>query len=176
MTIICAMRENGDTWIASDTQTSDGWDHINDCGFKFVTTRDSAVGISGDLRTASIVEHHANELVQDVEGPIDFGQKLVPVLERFKHGLNVGEGSFPNLRSSFILVSQNNVWMVACDLSFHRVQDGELAAYGSGMSYAYGVAFGLAGSLPADEILTRCCEAAIKYDTHCGGEIIVRKL
>jgi len=78
-------------------------------------------------------------------------------------------GPFGNLDSTFLIAGPAGIFYVGPDMSVTQVE--HYFAIGSGAQFALGALHGLYGSkLGAETIARRGVEAAIAFDTYCGGE------
>lgn len=78
-------------------------------------------------------------------------------------------GPFGNLDSTFLVANRSGIYYVGPDMSVTKVE--RYFAIGSGAQFALGSLHALHGSkLGAEAIARRAVEAAIAFDTYCGGE------
>ena len=78
-------------------------------------------------------------------------------------------GPFGNLDSTFLVASPAGIYYVGPDMSVTKVE--RYFAIGSGAQFALGALHALHGAkLDAETVARRGVEAAIAFDTYCGGE------
>ena len=77
---------------------------------------------------------------------------------------------FANLDSEFVVVNRNGIFQVDSDLTVTRFE--KYLAVGSGDKYAYGALHTSYNRMrTARQIAMQAVEAAIHFDTNCGGDI-----
>lgn len=85
------------------------------------------------------------------------------------------DSPFGDLDASFLVVSENGIFYVACDMSVTQFE--QYFAIGSGGPYALGALHALHEPQGSGErIATRAIEAATELDVYCGGRIDVVKV
>jgi ATP-dependent HslUV protease subunit HslV len=78
-------------------------------------------------------------------------------------------GPFGNLDSTFLIAGPAGIFYVGPDMSVTQVE--RYFAIGSGAQFALGALHALhGGKLDAETVARRGVEAAIAFDTYCGGE------
>ncbi len=83
---------------------------------------------------------------------------------------NTDKDPFADLDSSFLVASRNGIYGISSNLSVCQFK--QYHAIGSGCDYAFGALYALYdSSLGAEAIARAAVEAAIRFDTDCGGEI-----
>lgn len=179
MTIICALHQDGETWIGADSRTTWNGTAYSDDTEKWVVAADgsAAVAICGNARARYLLERAA-------EGDLFFKSTAHSVADRLRTAIKddewrtQGEDGGPSyIQVSGIYASTEGVWRIACDFLVQRVSAGTFYADGSGGPEARGAAYVMAknGTAPA-EMLRTACEAAAALDSACGGPIFVRRL
>lgn len=179
MTIIAAIHDPKEkvTYIGSDTLITSGSHRLGSAGFKFVVHDGWAIGISGRLRTQNLVEVSAARILGDISGPMDFCNRIRSLLDEDGYGKADDDGGSRGYSQFCILASASGVWYVGPDFSYISIPGGVLCANGSGEDYALGAAhLGCAIGLAPREVLRRAIEAAISYETNCGGDILIEEL
>jgi ATP-dependent protease HslVU (ClpYQ) peptidase subunit len=84
-------------------------------------------------------------------------------------------GPFGNLDSTFLIAGPAGIFYVGPDMSVTQVE--HYFAIGSGAQFALGALHGLQGTkLGAEAIARRGVEAAIAFDTYCGGEVQIHRV
>lgn len=85
------------------------------------------------------------------------------------------ETPFGDLDASFLLASPGGLFKISSDLGVTEFQ--HCHAIGSGAEYALGAFHATASASMSDEaVVTAACQAAIAYDTFCGGDIDVHQV
>ena len=84
-------------------------------------------------------------------------------------------GPFGNLDSTFIVAGRAGIFYVGPDMSVTKVK--HYFAIGSGAQFALGALNALYDSkLDAEAIARRAIEAAIAFDTYCGGDVRIHRV
>ncbi|HWR98296.1 MAG TPA: hypothetical protein VN317_07710 [Candidatus Methanoperedens sp.] len=79
-------------------------------------------------------------------------------------------GPFGNLDSTFLVANRAGIFYVGPDMSVTPVE--RYFAIGSGAQFALGALHALHGTrIGAEALARRAVEAAIAFDTYCGGEV-----
>ena len=79
-------------------------------------------------------------------------------------------GPFGNLDSTFLVANAAGIFYVGPDMSVTKVE--RYFAIGSGAQFALGALHALHGTrIGAEALARRAVEAAIAFDTYCGGEV-----
>ena len=82
---------------------------------------------------------------------------------------------FADLDADFLIANPSGIYQVAADMSVTEFQ--KYYAIGSGSGPALGALYALYDSSRDAETLARkAVEAAVAFNVHCGGEIVVRKI
>lgn len=193
MTIIAAIRDplSDTTWIGSDTRGCRG-SIYSDVGFKWVRYGEWAVGNSGNLRAQNVMMAHAEELFVGLSGAYLFTTRARRLLK--EDGFDRDKYSFSeDLNQSMILAHPKGLWSIGSDFSIVEVPAGVLWAEGSGREFALGAFHALQATrlgfddmtqfMPeslrteiGENLVRKSIEAAIAYDTGCGGRVIVEAL
>lgn len=85
------------------------------------------------------------------------------------------DSPFGDLDASFLVISANGIYSVACDMSVTELQ--RYYAIGSGASYALGALHALyKPNMDAEKLAARSVQSAIALDLYCGGEITTHSL
>lgn len=173
MTIICALHQDGETWIGSDTlATAAGGTRAQGAVKKWIVKGSSALAVAGDLRALSVLQS------------IDLECGLLEVCASIKR-LIVADGHTSDTESgapaygfSAILARPDGVWDIDCCCAPIEIEPGRLWARGSGMHLALGCDWALRiyGALGTAARVNHAVLAAIHYNTGCGGEPFIRRL
>jgi len=171
MTIICVLNDpNHDcTWIGSDSLAIDSYGRKIKIESKFVVYGQWAVGVTGNMRLTDILANNADEMFHRLDGPNDFIDRLIAVMKRHDFDMSPASNSCaPNGGQELLLARAGyDPWVILGDFSVYS--DGRFAAHGSGSDYAMGAYFGCRD-------IEKAIEAAIKYDSKCGGEVWIHRL
>lgn len=188
MSIVVAIKKGRQTIIASDSLSVFG-SHCEDernivNKEKILAIGSSWMGYTGWGLYGNILDHYlqgrktAPRLGSELQ-IFDFFLKLLRAL-RDKYSLvneqsNSDRDPFADLDSSFLIVNRKGIFHVSSNLSVSRF--GCYYAIGSGCEYATGAMHALYDSdLTATEIARKAVEAAIRFDTDCGGEIAIKRV
>lgn len=172
MTIICGMREQGATWIGSDTQWLKGGNEREDGGPKFIVRPDCAIGINGSGAYLTLLDAHANEIDSSWSG---HGMFLWATEHFGQFGVKPEEKpGYPSWWDcSFIWARLASLCSI-CPTGGVIEHDGFFAR-GSGDEYALGAAHALS-DMHAEQRLAAAIQAAMHYDTGCGGSVWLHRL
>lgn len=168
----------GATWIASDTMAMSGSLRL-DCGAKWILHGAWAAGVAGFLRSANLMEENKARLLDGLEGPLDFAERTQQLFRSDGYREERDERGPGNLGQVMMLATAGAAWIVGGDFSVAAIPTARLWAEGSGREIAIGAGHALTTQRPAlgaAEIVRRAMEAALAYDTTCGGTIWMAEL
>jgi ATP-dependent protease HslVU (ClpYQ) peptidase subunit len=178
LTIVCAIHAADGVWIGSDSRCTDGGRIVPGDYPKWLRKGGLWFGVAGWAALMPILE--GAELPAE---PVAAYLELRHILARegwkspeFDMG---SRGGPPMYGFDLLIASPAGVWNCDGDGSIIKAPEGEFVAIGSGSSYAYGAWHALHDrwvSNDSDAQLNYAIEAAIRYDTGCGGEIFVKRL
>lgn len=164
MSVICALHHDGRTWIGSDTAANDGG-LLTQCDPKWTLYGEWAVGAVGSSRTGDLIALNAEALFEG--DPLKtFPNKLQEILKEHDFNTDTEAGS-PSYGVNLMLANPSGVWDICSGLSLAKCYG--FWAQGSGRSLAIGAAYARVLAHP-DQIVKLAVEAAIQYDTGCGGK------
>lgn len=184
MSIVLAVKKDAQLVIAADSQISFGGARI-----PYDNLRPKKIRRLGDSFFASTGWGLYDDIIDDfVAGKEDIRLQDSRSIFRFFLGLwkelherysfvndQCGEekdSPFGDLDSAFLIVNHAGLFQVGGDMSVTRFN--QYYAIGSGADYALGALHSLYDSdLDAREIARRGVEAAIAFDTKCGGEVLL---
>jgi ATP-dependent protease HslVU (ClpYQ) peptidase subunit len=187
MSIALAIEKNGELLVAADTLTSFGHTKVPPALHAAVKVR--RVGASLLATTGwGVYENILDDVLarrRDVRlgtrGQIfEFFLRLWSDLHKKYSFVNdqIDEkeaGPFGNLDSTFIVAGRAGIFYVGPDMSVTKVE--HYFAIGSGAPFALGTLHGLFDSrLGAEAIARRGVEAAIAFDTYCGGDVQIHRV
>lgn len=185
MSIVCAVQENGKTFVAWDNFAQHNGTIIPTVGDlgKFVFLGDWAVGSVGECRAYNVFAENefdgafVNEVKTD-----DIEQFMVWLRGLLRDdGFTAEEGSsaFTVKGTDFLVAHKTRgVWSVGNDFSYDRIVPGRVWAIGSGTNYVLGAAYVLnyPDGLGTEAKLKTCCMAACELSPYCTEPITVREL
>lgn len=174
MTIICALDTGNGIIIGSDTQSiamGDFGGRRMTHGPKWTVSKPWALGVAGQSRMQCLIQRNMADIIQAVPSALEVCDRLQDMFSRYGVNASSQIGAL-DCGSNFILASPHGVYDIDSCLSVRKAAVGELIASGSGASYALGAAHALetVDDITAHGIVKRSLEAAIAFDTGCGGE------
>lgn len=169
MTLICALRRGGETWIGSDQYGTFADGVRVRTGPKWILGA-WAIGHAGALRAKNLIQ--ANMECLSHNEPFEVANAIRELLHTDRWSILDRPGDPENYDQNWILASGRGVWVV--DASFSIVPSKEFVADGSGRDYALGAAAVAEGG--PKQVLEAAIRATVKLVTHCGGKPWVRKL
>lgn len=176
MTIICALRSNGDTWIGSDTQSTTSSERQQPQTPKWIIWDGFALGVCGTLAFLCLFQEHVKEIQPDWSG-VKLWRWAMDHLIAFGVEPEKKPGYSPWVDCSLIFATTGRVVSVCPAGGALDYSAGEFCARGTGDEYALGAAYAMGShTTKPEEIMTTAIEAAMLYDTSCGGKVWVRKL
>jgi ATP-dependent protease HslVU (ClpYQ) peptidase subunit len=187
MSIALAIEKNGELILAADTLTSFGHtkvppalhaaDKIRRVGSSFLAT--TGWGLYENILD-DVIARRRNIKLGSREQIFDFFLRLWNDLHKKYSFVNdqIDEkeaGPFGNLDSTFLVAGRAGIFYVGPDMSVTKVKS--YFAIGSGAPFALGSLHGQFDTkLDAETIARRAVEAAIAFDTYCGGEAQIHRL
>ena len=187
MSIALAIEKNGELILAADTLTSFGHtkvppvlhaaDKIRRVGASFLAT--TGWGLYETILD-DVIARRKNIKLGSREQIFDFFLRLWNDLHKKYSFVNdqIDEkeaGPFGNLDSTFLVAGRAGIFYVGPDMSVTQVK--HYFAIGSGAQFALGTLHALHDSkLGAEAIARRAVEAAIAFDTYCGGEAQIHRV
>jgi ATP-dependent HslUV protease subunit HslV len=187
MSIALAIRKEGELIVASDTLTSFG--HTKVPPTLHAATKVRRVGGSYLAATGwGLYENILDDVLARRKNPrlgsqsqiFAFFLRLWSDLHKKYSFVNdqIDEkeaGPFGNLDSTFIVAGRAGIFYVGPDMSVTEVE--HYFAIGSGAQFALGALHALHGTkLDAETMARRAVEAAIAFDTYCGGEVRIHRV
>ena len=115
--------------------------------------------------------------MEELEEPFDFTCRFRKMLEEDGYHFDQNESGPKASGQWCILASPHGVWFISGVFCHTLFPTGVLCANGSGENYAYGAGH-LARNLnhKPKKILAHALQAAMHFDTHCGGQMIIKEL
>ncbi len=187
MSIALAIEKNGELIVAADTLTSFGHtkvppvlhaaEKVRRVGNNFLAT--TGWGLYENILD-DVIARRKNIKLGSRGQIFDFFLRLWNDLHKKYSFVNdqIDEkeaGPFGNLDSTFIIAGRSGIYYVGPDMSVTKVK--HYFAIGSGAQFALGALHGLFDSkLGAEAIARRAVEAAISFDTYCGGDVQIHRV
>ena len=187
MSIALAIRKDGELIVASDTLTSFGHTKVPPS----LHTAEKVRRVGGSYLAATgwglyenilddVLTRRANPRLGSRGQIFAFFLRLWSDLHKKYSFVNdqIDEkeaGPFGNLDSTFIIAGRTGIFYVGPDMSVTAVR--HYFAIGSGAPFALGALHALHDSkLGAEAIARRAVEAAIAFDTYCGGDVRIDRV
>ena len=187
MSIALAIEKNGELIVAADTLTSFGHTKVP----PVLHAADKVRRVGANLLAATgwglyenilddVLARRRNVKLGTREQIFDFFLRLWGDLHKKYSFVNdqIDEkeaGPFGNLDSTFLVAGRAGIFYVGPDMSVTKVE--RYFAIGSGAPFALGALHALQDSkLGAEAIARRGVEAAIAFDTYCGGEAQIHRV
>ena len=174
MTIICALRANGETWIGSDTQATECGQRSVANVEKWIVQDGFALGVCGALAFLNVLQEHAHEIEPSWTGA-RLWRWAVGHLTTFGVEPKKEPGVAPWVDCSLIFATTERVLQICAFGGVVDFSAGEFCARGSGDEYALGAAYAMQGQ-KCEDVMKTAIKAAVFNDTGCGGEVWVRRL
>ncbi len=188
MSIVVGIQKENMTVLASDSMSVFGSHREDQTNIinnqKIVQIGSSYLGYTGWGLYGNIFSHYlsrqkAAPKLTDELSIFSFFLKFVKDL-RDKYNMvndqaNTEKDPFADLDSCFIVANRKGIYGVSSNLSVCQYRS--FHAIGSGCDYAFGVLHALYDTpMPADEIARVAVEAAIRFDSDCGGAIVIKRI
>ena len=183
MTTIVAINVPGKgTTFGSDTQITGGNRRFDLPGAtgKWIVSDDGkwALGCSGGLRTANIINAESESLFTNLDNPFDFVQRLQAILKDYNFSLKQNDEEdchirHPSFDCGLILASAHGIWEI--DFDFAIIQHSGFVTAGSGGNYAAGALVSTKLRKPRDMVVAAINAAAV-LDPYTGGNVVVGEM
>lgn len=181
MTVIMAVKRDGNVWLGSDTRITYGNDTKVDCSpehdSKLVLLRNAIIGAAGDITMRNYLELFISK-GDNVEAPFDSKLHVIEFFVRFRKFLKRHAGLGESMMNQ-VQNLENTDWIVATkNKIFGYNQDGGTIEYpgtyviGSGSDSAKAVLDYIAEYQPTmsvEKTLARAHEMTTKNHLSCGG-------
>lgn len=184
MTIVVAVRKGGRTVLAADTMTSRGNERMpkeNGAADKIVTAGATLIGGAGwTIYDTILRDHLARGRVPAFRSEteiyayfVKFWRALHDRYSFVNDQPTEDKRPFADLDADFVVANAHGIFEVGPDMAVTRCE--RYVAIGSGAHYALGALQALWDTEPsADALARKACAAAICFDVHCGGDVVVR--
>lgn len=176
MTVIAAVHQNGETWIGSDSQREWAGTRLI-AGDKLIEVPQlGIVAVSGNSKAQRLIRGNLTRL-SGAASPDAAAAAIRQILDDDKWAhMSAHDGKGPaDYGLSMVLATPDAVYLVASDFLVQPMEERELLAIGSGGEYAMGAGEALRWSDPETRVRA-AVEAAIKWDTGCGGPAHIRRV
>lgn len=175
MTVICAINTKSGTWIGSDSRASGR--NANDGVRKWFMAHGWAVGTAGHLRTINVIEANADPLFKGLKDAYEFAVRVRKLLQEDGYRAPKDDESGPvEFGQYLVLANAKGVWQIGCDFSIITHRRNTFVTEGSGWESAAGAYFALGPTVKPEAGMRTAIQAAIRFDSGCGGRIFIRKL
>lgn len=174
---LCSSRSES-TWIASDTMVVSASLTLS-IGPKWIVREPWAVGVAGHLRTINIFQHHADALLGDLPAAYEFARRARELMKSDGYGEGEDSSGPAHYGQMLMLARPDAVWTIGADFSVMQLPTDTLWAEGSGRDLAIGAAHALRSvqsALSDRDVVRHATEAAIAYDSICGGPMWMAEL
>ena len=183
MTIIVALHDLvAGTWIGADSRATRAQSHIMPvvCR-KWYRRGNVALAAAGDGKAQDLIEWAAPHGLLEPADALMVAAKLQAIVKADGWKGNAGERGVEDYGSSFILATLAGVWDIDGSFAVSRINDGEMWARGSGMSFALGAGHALCRDKRRREVypearIEAALNTAARFDAACGGPMFIEKL
>ncbi len=185
MSVVVAVRKNGKSVIASDTQSTYGSlvmsadKNVNH--HKIFELEGAYLGMVGWGAVESIIDH----LLQSKKAKFNFDNRvavfesllrLQKILKK-KYYINTGDGDYQPVESNQmhgLIVNSNFIFEICEDRTVTEIE--KFWAIGTGQRYALGAMTAMYDDIDdASEIARRAIHAACEFDTYCGLPMVLHE-
>lgn len=181
MTVIMAVKRDGEVWLGSDTRITYGNDTKVDCSIehdsKLVMLKNAIVGAAGDITIRNYLELFISK-GDNIEAPFDTKLQVIEFFIRFRKFLKRHAGLGESMMNQ-VQNLENTDWIVATrNKIFAYNQDGgtlemaDVCVIGSGSPSAKAALDYMRiyqSNLPIQKVLERAHKMAINNNLSCGG-------
>ena len=178
-TVVALYTPDKGSIIACDSQTTmdNRRGSMGPSESKIIVFNNWAVGITGNMTVVNMVDRYRKILLDDVDHPWEFTDRIRSVLEDsgFKPMIDEDTAGFPAYSMSFTFASAHGVWVTDGLLAIRAIAPNELTAAGSGSDFALGSSISTIGK-PPEKRVELAMEAAIALDVYTGGDIRLYKM
>jgi ATP-dependent HslUV protease, peptidase subunit HslV len=180
MSIIAALKKNGQIWVIADRQITWGYTSRNDFPdfSKVVRFKNALIGHAGTCIYGTALSYMAQKKPELFEAKFEtkwdvldfFSEYYTFLKDNFAMGGSKENDVSKISDSEFLVITKDKIFEVSSNRDLTEFNN--FTAIGSGTRITLGAMHALNELLddPA-EILTRAYQACCKYDNYCGGEI-----
>jgi ATP-dependent protease HslVU (ClpYQ) peptidase subunit len=188
MSIVVAVKKKGRMYVASDSLSVFGAhceDQSNIVNNQKIMEIGSALlgyagwGLYGNIFGHYLASRKSTPRLGTERQIFAFFLQFIHSLKEQYNLVNDQAGSekdpFSDMDSSFLVANRNGIFGVSSNLSVCQYRN--FHAIGSGCDYAFGVLHALYdGETTAREIARIAVEAAVRFDSSCGGDIVIKQV
>ena len=175
MTILVAVKKNGQVFLGADRMTTSGSEYATDLvnGSKLIKLKHAYLATSGYTLLDNVVEHLFDKRHKMMENTFknraevfQFFLDFFAELKKTYTLVDTGKETYAGLYNVFLLVTPQNIYGVSANLSVHEFE--RFAAKGAGADYSLGCLYGIYDLIDDAQELTRLgLEAACHYSIYC---------
>jgi ATP-dependent protease HslVU (ClpYQ) peptidase subunit len=175
MTILVAVKKNGQIFLGADRMTTSGSEYATDLvnGSKLIKLKHAYLATSGYTLLDNVVEHLFNQRHKMMENTFknraevfQFFLDFFAELKKSYTLVDTGKETYAGLYNVFLLVTPKNIYGVSANLSVHEFD--RFAAKGAGADYSLGCLYGIYDLIDDAQELTRLgLEAACHFSIYC---------
>lgn len=176
MTIICALRQNGETWIGADSRATGNSSLIYASSIKkWAATSDAAIGATGDAHLTQLLQQNRAKILKDALPELIADRLLAVIKENSYSNKPHDDGGALSWGNSGLIATHQGVYDMDSTFMVLKIDDGVLWARGSGRNFALGAGHAARGDNPRARIV-KALEAACAFQGDCGGQLFIHRL
>ncbi len=175
MTILVAVKKNGEIYLGADRMTTSGSEYATDLvnGSKLIKLKHAYLATSGYTLLDNVVEHLFDKRHKMMENTFrtraevfQFFMEFFAELKKTYTLVDHGKETYAGLYNVFLLVTPKSIYGVSANLSVHEFD--RFAAKGAGADYSLGCLYGIYDLIDDAQELTRLgLEAACHFSIYC---------
>jgi ATP-dependent protease HslVU (ClpYQ) peptidase subunit len=175
MTILVAVKKNGQIFLGADRMTTSGSEYATDLvnGSKLIKLKHAYLATSGYTLLDNVVEHLYDKRHKMMENTFknraevfQFFLEFFAELKKTYTLVDHGKETYAGLYNVFLLVTPKSIYGVSANLSVHEFD--RFAAKGAGADYSLGCLYGIYDLIDDAQELTRLgLEAACHFSIYC---------
>lgn len=174
MTVICALHQNGETWIGADSRACGSHGQIIAGSIKkWIVSADAAIGSNGEAIATQIL-HRNRAVILHVPNPCQIADEFKSlIIPAFKESGDTESAKAWGVSS--LIATHHGVYDV--DSAFHvmEINRGTLWARGAGRDFAIGAGNATRGDNPMARV-RKALEMACEFNAGCGGQLFIHRL
>jgi ATP-dependent protease HslVU (ClpYQ) peptidase subunit len=175
MTILVAVKKNGQIFLGADRMTTSGSEYATDLvnGSKLIKLKHAYLATSGYTLLDNVVEHLFDKRHKMMENTFknraevfQFFLEFFAELKKTYTLVDTGKETYAGLYNVFLVVTPKSIYGVSANLSVHEFE--RFAAKGAGADYSLGCLYGIYDLIDDANELTRLgLEAACHFSIYC---------
>jgi ATP-dependent protease HslVU (ClpYQ) peptidase subunit len=175
MTILVAVKKNGQIFLGADRMTTSGSEYATDLvnGSKLIKLKHAYLATSGYTLLDNVVEHLYDKRHKMMENTFknraevfQFFLEFFAELKKTYTLVDTGKETYAGLYNVFLLVTPTSIYGISANLSVHEFD--RFAAKGAGADYSLGCLYGIYDLIDDAHELTRLgLEAACHFSIYC---------